>query len=176
MNRIILLTIACLAFAYSFASADVDFGVQVDWNKFQNTRGSDAGVGARLEAGSAVRFIGAFDYYFVDTAILGEDSTPNNDFKLKFYEISADLAYYFPTGPVRPYIGGGVSISKRTFHNVELSNFFDDNKTELGGNVLGGLKFNDGGVVEPFVEARGVFYGGNEKFNNRFVLTGGIVF
>lgn len=174
MKRILLVAILCLVFGYSNAKADVDFGVQVDWNKFSGLNGSDPGIGARLELGESFRFLATFDYYFVDADILGDH--PEGNFDLKFYEVTGDLAYYFPTGPARPYLGAGASISKRTFNNVTLSNFFDDNKSNVGFNVLGGVKFNDGGTVEPFVEARGVFYGGNESFHNRFVLTGGIVF
>jgi len=158
------------------ASADVDIGFNVDWNRFQDVGVGDWGVGGRIDAGGAVRFIGSFDYYFVDVDIFdNDDIDPNDNFDLRFYEIGANLAYVFPTQSVRPYLGGGLSISKRTFNNVTLSNFFDDNKTELGGNVFGGLKFGNG-PVKPFLEVRGVFYGGDESFNDRFVLAGGILF
>lgn len=156
------------------AIADVDFGPQIDWNKFKEARNGDFGVGARLEVGGSFRLITSFDYYFVDVDILGPDVTPQNDFNLRFYELNGDLAYYFPTR-VQPYLGAGLSLSKRTFDNVDLGNFFDDNKSELGVNVLGGVKFGTG-PVKPFLELRGVFYGGGESFDNRIVLTGGIVF
>jgi len=34
----------------------------------------------------------------------------------------------------------------------------------------------EGVIVTPFIEARGVFYGDDDTFSNRFVLTGGILF
>ena len=157
-------------------SADADIGINVDWNRFQNVGVDDWGIGGRIDAGGAVRFIGSFDYYFVDVDIFGNDDiNPNDNFDLKFYEFGGNLAYAFPSHPVRPYFGAGLSISKRTFNNVTLSNFFDDNKTELGVNVFGGAKFGSG-PVKPFFEVRGVFYSGDETFDDRIVLAGGILF
>jgi outer membrane protein with beta-barrel domain len=165
---------AAMLLVPGICSAGAQFGPEVDWNKFNND-GNDWGIGARIDAGGAVRFIGSFDYYFVNTDILGPHGVfENANTDLKFYEIGANLAFQPPSEAVHPYFGGGISFSKRTFNNVELANFFDDNKSELGFNVLGGLKF--GHAVQPFVEFRGTFYHGNETFDNRFVFTGGLLF
>lgn len=144
------------------------FGVQVDYNNFvgdenifENLDGGDFGIGARVEAGSTLGIILSFDYYFVGSDI-GDT---------KFYEGNANLAFWFPTGSVRPYIGGGVGFARTTF---KLEDLFDESATKTGINILGGIKF--GGPVNPFIEARYVIYTGDETFPNRFVLTGGIVF
>lgn len=173
----LLVPVVLVLLLYSNAYAGAGFGPELDWNHFQNGGSGDWGIGARLDAGGVVRFIGSFDYYFVNADILGDNSvfTGTGDTNLRFYEINTNLAVLFPTESIHPYVGGGLSISKRTFDNVTLSNFFDDNKTELGLNLLGGLKFGDS-AIQPFVEARGVFYHGDETFNNRFVVTGGILF
>ncbi|PWT88126.1 MAG: hypothetical protein C5B54_11100, partial [Acidobacteria bacterium] len=134
-----LTTCLILVVSANSSSAGVQFGPEGDWNKFSNVASGDWGIGARLDAGGDFRFIGSFDYYFVNTDILGPNNiftgTPNTN--LKFYEINLNAAYRFPTEGVQPYLGGGISISKRTFNNVTLGNFFDDNKTQIGGNVFG---------------------------------------
>jgi opacity protein-like surface antigen len=147
-----------------FLSANVyagGFGLNVDYNKFEDIDDHDWGLGARGVFGGSLALIASFDYYFVDNNIGDE----------KFYELNANLAYTFPTEAVRPYIGAGAGIARETFN----TDFFDDSQTELGFNVLGGLKFGSG-RVNPFAEVRYVIYSGDETFPNRFVITGGILF
>lgn len=165
MKRIFLVVLFTAFCVPAFAGG---FGLQVDYNNFvgdesifENLDGGDFGIGARVEAGSTLGIILSFDYYFVG-ADIGDT---------KFYEGNANLAFWFPTGSVRPYIGGGVGFARTTF---KLSNLFDESATKTGINILGGIKFS--GPVNPFIEARYVIYTGDNTFPNRFVLTGGIVF
>jgi hypothetical protein len=165
MKRVFLVFVFSLLCVPVFAGG---FGLQVDYNNFvgtedifENLDGGDFGIGARVEAGSSLGIILSFDYYFVNSD-LGDT---------KFYEGNANLAYWFPTGGVRPYIGGGVGIARTTF---SLSDILDDSQSEVGINLLGGIKFT--GPVNPFFELRYVIYTGDETFSNRLVITGGIVF
>ena len=165
MKRILLVL---LFTAFCFPAFAGGFGLQVDYNNFvgdenifENLDGGDFGIGARVEAGSTIGIILSFDYYFVG-ADIGDT---------KFYEGNANLAFWFPTESVRPYIGGGVGFGRTTF---KLEDLFDESATKTGINILGGIKFS--GPVNPFIEARYVIYTGDETFPNRFVLTGGIVF
>lgn len=165
MKRIFLVLLFTAFCVPAFAGG---FGLQVDYNNFvgdesifENLDGGDFGIGARVEAGSTLGIILSFDYYFVG-ADIGDT---------KFYEGNANLAFWFPTGGVRPYIGGGVGFARTTF---KLEDLFDESATKTGINILGGIKFS--GPVNPFIEARYVIYTGDETFPNRFVITGGIVF
>jgi hypothetical protein len=81
------------------------------------------------------------------------------------------LIYNFPNGGVRPYFGGGLVIARVSLD----TDFFSDSNNETGWNILGGLKFGAGGI-NPFAEIRYVIYTGDETFNNRLVLSGGILF
>jgi opacity protein-like surface antigen len=147
-----------------FVSADLyagGFGLNVDYNKFNNADNGDWGIGARGEFGGSLALIASFDYYFVNDDI-GDT---------KFYELNANLAYTVPSGGVRPYFGAGAGIARVSFDD----NFFNDSDTELGFNLLGGLKFGYGGV-NPFAEFRYVIYSGDETFENRWVISGGILF
>lgn len=159
-----------LLFAFSALSYAGGFGFNVDYNKFQSSNDvgdfdflddGDFGLGVRGEFGGNFALVLSFDYYFPDDD-LGE---------LDFYEINGNLIYNFPTESVRPYLGGGAGISRVSFD----SDFFDDDATELGFNILGGLKFGSGGI-NPFAEVRYVIYPDDETFNNRLVISGGILF
>jgi hypothetical protein len=159
-----------LVLAFSTFSFAGGFGLNIDYNKFQSSNDvgdfdfldeGDFGLGARGEFGGNLALVLSFDYYF-----------PEDDLgDLTFYELNGNLIYNFPTGSVRPYIGGGAGISRVSFD----SDFFDDDATELGFNVLGGLKFGAGGI-NPFAEIRYVIYPDDETFNNRLVISGGILF
>jgi hypothetical protein len=165
MKRVFLPILFSLLCVPVFAGG---FGLQADYNNFvgshdvfQNLDGGNFGIGARVEAGSSLGVILSFDYYFV-----------NQDFgDSKFYEGCGNLAYWFPTGGVRPYIGGGASLSRQT---LKISDLLDTSKNEVGINILGGIKFV--GPLSPFIEMRYVIYSGDESFPNRLVFTGGIVF
>jgi opacity protein-like surface antigen len=145
------------------------FGLQVDYNhfitdsdEFHVFEGGDFGIGARGEFGTSnLALVLSFDYYFVAQEI--ED--------LKFYELNANLQFTFPTEGFKPYVGGGVGLARASLG----INFFDDSESETGWNILGGLKFGGAGI-NPFIEVRYTIYGDTEAFDNRFILTGGILF
>jgi hypothetical protein len=168
MRRYLLFAFVCLL--GSSAAYAGNFGLQVDYNHFNAPEdsvfdfqnGGDFGLGARGYFGTSnLGLILSFDYYFV-----GQDIHD-----LKFYEFNGNLVLTFPTEGIRPYVGGGLGIARATFD----TNFFADSETQTGKNILGGIKFGTGSI-NPFVEARYTWYGGDESFNNRFILTGGILF
>jgi opacity protein-like surface antigen len=173
--KLFLVAVAVCLLSPGISSAgDVDFGFQVDWNKFDGADEGDWGLGARLEAGGVVRFITSFDYYFVNA--FGDEDIDNEDFDLKFWEVNANLGFNIPAGGVTPFLGGGVSIGRQSFDFGGVDNVLDDSQTELGYNLFGGVRFGDDAPVEPFIEARAVFYTGDETFNDRFVFSGGLLF
>jgi opacity protein-like surface antigen len=146
------------------------FGFNVDYNKFQTSDTADFfdlegdgdfGLGVRSEFGGNLALVLSFDYYFPESDIGSVD----------FYEFNGNLIYNFPTEGVRPYIGGGLGIARVSLD----ADFFSDSSTETGWNILGGLKFGSGGI-NPFAEIRYVIYTGDESFNNRLVISGGILF
>jgi len=164
-----LLIFTALTFLFSLSAHAGGFGLQVDYNNFIGGNeelhvfsGGDFGIGARAEFGTShLALVLSGDWYFVNEEI--ED--------LKFYELNANLQFTFPTEGFRPYIGGGVGLARASLG----LNFFDDSETETGYNLLGGIKFGGPGI-NPFIEVRYVIYGDTEAFDNRFVLTGGIIF
>ena len=165
-----LLIFTALTFLFSLSAHAGGFGLQVDYNHFltDNTNnfqvfsGGDFGIGARAEFGTShLALVLSGDYYFINGEIKD----------LKFYELNANLQFTFPTEGFKPYIGGGVGLARASLG----LNFFDESESETGWNLLGGLKF--GGVgINPFIEVRYVIYGSTQAFDNRFVLTGGIIF
>src|SRR5262245_31723723 len=123
MIRRILFAAAIISLlVVSNAMAGVDFGVNGDWSKSEGRDESDWGVGARLDFGGAVRGIVAFDYFFVDAEDIfdPEDEFTDDDLDLEFWELSANVAYQFPTEGVYPYIGGGVGFARRRFDLLDV--------------------------------------------------------
>ena len=190
-KRILVMIALFTLFSAAKAVADVDAGVNIDWNHPTNANREDVGVGARVDFGGQIRGQIAFDYIFQNADdIFGPGEVTSSDFNLRFWELNGNLLYEFPTAPVHPYFGAGVGFARRTFENT-VSDVFNNNRTEFGINALGGAKFGHG-PVEPFIEARYVWYpnkrneifgvpdpldiGSRLRFHNRFVLSGGIVF
>ena len=174
MKRTILLIVAVVAFmGVGKAQADAKFGVNVDWNKFKNSSRGDWGLGARVAfGGGGVDFTTGFDYFFVDAGSFFKDTSNKSGLDLKFWELMENVTYTVPTEAVRPYFGGGIDYSRRSFNDA-FSGFFDNTKNRVGFNVLGGLKFGTG--TQGFIEARGTFYSGT-AFNDRFIISGGVLF
>lgn len=186
MTRIwIILAAMLLLVAASETVAETNFGLNLDWNKFDGSDESDWGVGARVDFGGSFRGQLSFDYYFTNAGDLFDEGDFNeDDLNLDFWEFNGNLLYAFPAGSVRPYVGGGIGIARRS---LDVANVFSDDRTELGFNLLGGLRFGGGGA-EPFIELRGTFYGeGDEdilggdfgeaiQFPDRIVISGGILF
>lgn len=134
----------------------VSIGAQVSF-----AEDADLGVGARVEVGlpqlsPRIFAIGSFDWFFPD----GFD----------YFEINANLGYSVPvtSTSISPYVGGGLN-----FARVSVDVFGDSHSdTDLGLNVLGGMKFKPAAArFTPFVEARFELSGGEQ-----FVISGGILF
>ena len=175
MRFTVLLALALFVVAGATPLSAGGFGIQFSYNNFADGDPSgdgfsidgdqtDFGIGARIVFGGNIHFIGSFDYYFI-----GEDVL--DVFNTKFYEYNGNLAYAFPTLVIRPYVGGGLGLARISFDGDQL----DDSASELGVNVLGGVRFEIP-IFSPFFELRYTFYSGDETLNNRFIVTGGILF
>jgi len=121
----------------------------------------NAGLGLRLEdqlappATEDLRVVATFDYYF-----------PNSP--LQYWELNGDLAWGFRLAPARLslYVGGGVNIARSGLRGVP-----DAAQTDLGANLLAGLRFLTTTRATPYVELRPELGGGN-----RLVLSAGVMF
>jgi opacity protein-like surface antigen len=112
------------------------------------TDGSTFGVGLRGEYSLATmvpsltdfRFVGSFDYYFPDVG--------------SSFELNAGVATSFtmPNAPVTPYAGAGLSI----FHSsADLGPPVGTvSSTDVGLNILGGVRFRPMGSALPYAEVR----------------------
>jgi hypothetical protein len=120
------------------------------------------GIGIRYEndvnkvissAPARLHFIFAFDYFFPEAPV---DT---------YYEGNVNLTYQF--GDMRraigPYFGGGLN-----YAHAEGGGISD---SEVGLNILGGIRFRSASKMVPFLEVRYELGGGEQ-----FVLTGGILF
>lgn len=121
---------------------------------------TDVGIGGRVVAGmpeySGLEFIGSFDVFFPD----GYD----------YWEINGNLVHNFEVpeaSSFRPYAGGGLNIAH---YDRDDDRPGDGDDTDVGLNLLGGMKFPMEGVA-PFVELRLTVEGGDQ-----FVVTGGFLF
>jgi hypothetical protein len=120
---------------------------------------TDAGAGIRLESrfSSAPdwRFAGSFDLFFPDGP-------------LEYWEINTNIlrSFRIAGSDIAPYVGGGMNLVRSSVDGVANS---DD--TDLGLNLMGGLRFNTGTRLAPFFELR-VELGGGEQA----VLTAGLLF
>ncbi len=121
----------------------------------------NAGVGLRLEQGlmppraQDLRLMAAFDYYF-----------PNSP--LSYWELNGDLAWGFRFAGSRAgmYLGGGINVARSGIRGVP-----NTSETNIGANLLAGLRFPTGGRATPYVELRPELGGGN-----RLVLSTGVMF
>lgn len=155
--RVVLGSAAALAISAGNVEAQ-RFGVQGNWGD-----DADFGIGARVELGLPNLFtttgplantflIGSFDYFF-----------PDND-AIDYWELNANLAIPLVASGIDPYVGAGLNVA----HVSIDSDLVDDaSDTEIGLNLLGGLRIPMGGVA-TFVEGRFELGGGEQ-----FVLTFG---
>lgn len=138
------------------------FGVQGDFE----TDGSNFGVGGRVEYGLATmvpsltnfRVAGSFDYFFVGSGVT-------------LWELNANALTDIPmsSSPLNLYIGAGLNYAHAS---VDLGGAFGTvSNSDVGLNVLGGLRFKNMGSMTPFVEARFELGGGEN-----FIITGGLLF
>lgn len=136
-------------------------GAQLSWGD-----DTDLGLGARVEVGlpnvftttgalARTYFIGSFDYFFVDCN------------ECTYWELNGNLAVPIAAAGVDPYVGAGLNIAHIS---LDLGILDDQSDTELGVNLLGGVRFPIG-TVSSFGEAR-LELGGGEQF----VLTFGVLF
>lgn len=155
-----LSVLALCTFAAGNAQAQ-RFGGQVSWGS-----DSDIGVGARAEFDltntlsqqgplSNAFIITQLDVYFPDCG--GADCT--------WMEFNPSLAVPVPAGTLNAYLGAGLNIARIS---VDLGTFGNQSNTEIGINLLGGLKFPLGGL-SAFSEAR-LSLGGGEQFAVSFGL------
>jgi hypothetical protein len=121
----------------------------------------NAGLGLRLElplspaVARDLRVVAAFDYFFPDS--------PAN-----YWELNTDLAWGFRlTGTrVSLYAGAGLNIAHTSYSGIPRAA-----GTEVGVNLLGGVRFGTATRLTPFVELRPELGGGD-----RLVLTAGLIF
>lgn len=164
--RNLLVAVALVVVGASTVQAQ-RFGAQLSWGE-----DSDIGVGVRGEwdfagklttqgAFSRAFIIGQFDYYFIDCPS-GASCT--------FFEINPSLAIPFQTSTgIKPYAGAGLRISRMS----QSAGAFSASDTDMGLNLLGGLKFDLGGM-DAFSEARLGIGGDFEQLALSFgVLFGG---
>lgn len=152
------------------AEAQVSFGPQVAWGD-----DTDLGVGARAEFGLADAFgitegpfaelygMGTATYFFMDCGGgFGSDGVD-----CSYIEFNANGAVPFELeGSATPYAGAGLHLGR-----VSVSGGgFSSSDTEIGLNLLGGVKFPLGGL-QGFGEAK-LGLGGADQF----VLAGGVLF
>jgi opacity protein-like surface antigen len=155
--RIGLVALSALVLGAGSAHAQ-RFGAQVNW-----AEDADLGLGARAELplglGSegvlaSTYLIGSFDYFF-----------PSND-NLNYFEFNANVAVPVdPASALKPYVGTGLNMARWSVDSPGG----DNSNTDLGLNLLGGIKFALGNLAS-FAEAR-LELGGGEQF----VLTFGVI-
>jgi hypothetical protein len=158
MKRLVLLACCAMLLAVpATTQAQVAFGPQLSWGS-----DSDFGVGARAvialpELLENFEAIISGDYFFIDCP---------SEVDCSFIEFNINGAIPLDVSPtLNPYVGAGLNIARAS---VEFEGF-DHSDTEVGINLLGGLKFPTTSFT-PFIEAR-LSIGGAEQF----VLTGGIL-
>jgi hypothetical protein len=160
-------TIAAAAAAVVICSADAEaqaFGVQGVWGD-----DTDFGIGVRAEWNltnvftnqgpfSRTFLITEFNYYFPDC----------DPIDCNFWEINGNIAVPITAQTIDPYVGLGLNIAHAS---VEAGDFEGDD-TEVGLNLLGGLRFNLG-TLGAYTEGR-IVLSGAEQFSLTFgLLVGG---
>lgn len=151
------LFVACSAMLLAVPSAvqaQVQFGPQVAW-----ADDADFGVGARIALGlpqvrPGVELHVSGDYFFIDCP---------SGIDCSWIELNGNLHLPVPIAPdLNTYVGGGLNIAR---FKVGVDGFGSSSNTEVGLNVLGGIKFPMASLT-PFVEAS-FTVGGGEQFGIR---------
>jgi len=138
------------------AQGPVRLGGQVSFAQDAN-----AGLGLRLDAPLVpfwtrdLRLDVGFDYFFPDSPV-------------NYWELNGDLAWGLPLRGSRlaVYLGGGLNLAHSGVSGIPGSGVSD-----LGVNLLFGLRIPTGTGLTPYVELRPELGGGD-----RLVLTTGILF
>lgn len=130
--------------------------------------------GDKADLGVGVRFMFGTQGWHPDSEIqvgldlFFPDEPPGTD--LGYFEVNANLVRSFRLGgnsTLLPYAGAGFNIARLSASSDGVS-FSERSDTELGVNILGGLRFNLA-RYDPFVEVRFELGGGEQG-----VLTGGL--
>lgn len=129
---------------------------------------TDIGVGARVSGDlggyPGWEIMGSFDLYF-----------PDGD--VDFWEINGNVIYNIDvrSTTVFPYAGGGLNIAHFSVDGDPGPGpgpgFEGGSDTEIGINVLGGVKFATDGPLTPYAELRGTVEG-----SDQLVVTAGVLF
>ncbi len=122
---------------------------------------ANAGLGLRFEQPltpfwtPALRLDVTFDYYFPDQPV-------------NYWELNGDLAWAFPVAGSRlaVYVGGGLNLAR-----TGISGEPGSGVTNLGLNLLAGVRIPTMTRLTPYIELRPELGGGN-----RLVLTTGLMF
>ncbi|NIR43320.1 MAG: porin family protein [Gemmatimonadetes bacterium] len=156
MKRLLLGVVPTLLLVPAAAAAQVNLGAHIGWGDE-----ADFAFGARLTANSpwvdpAIEFSGSFDYFFPEKPPSTED--------VEYWEVNLNAVYRIPIDhpSLSPYAGAGVNIARSTIDSAS--------QTDVGANLLAGVKYVAGPVV-PFGELRVELGGGDQ-----FVLAGGLLF
>lgn len=168
MKRTMVLTVALAAAATAPVSGQGGFGPQVSF-----ADDADFGVGIRGEAplsvlvsaepdspASAMFLIGSFDWFFPDDG---------GGVDVRYFEINANVGYPFEGEGFDPYVGAGLNIANSGV-SFDDPAFEDSSDTDIGLNLLGGLKFPFGDM-SAVTEIRLELSGGEQ-----FVISAGVLF
>jgi opacity protein-like surface antigen len=151
-----------MAIPASAAERPVRFGVQGSW-----ANDADFGIGARVDVGLADKraglgAVGSFDYFFPS-----DDELELLDVDVTYWEANANLTYTL-SGDLAPYVGAGLNIAHASAGlGIEDFTVADESETDVGLNLLGGVRLSD----RIFAEAR-IELGGGEMF----IVTAGFMF
>jgi hypothetical protein len=151
--RKVLFAVCLAAFALTPRAAQAQIGLGPQASIAED---ADFGLGARatfgLPAKIPLEIIASADYFF-----------PEED--VDYWELNGEVVWLIPvTAPtVDPYAGAGINIAHASIEGGESD-------TEVGLNLLGGLKLHVGPVT-PFGEFRFELDGGEQ-----FVVTFGVLF
>lgn len=164
--RSLVTAVALVVVAASATEAQTRFGAHAIW-----ADDVELGVGARMEMDmsgklskqpplSRAFFIGQFDF-FLD---------PCEPADCTYFEINPGIAVPLNATTLKPYVGAGLNIARMS---VDFGGTIgNQSDTEIGLNLLGGLKLNLSGM-DAFTEAR-IALGGGEQFSLSFgILFGG---
>ncbi len=145
----------CLTSAPLAAQGAPRFGGQLSFAQDVN-----AGLGARLDLplatrGQDMRLLTEFDYFFPDAPF-------------RYWEFNGDLAWGLRLADTRLslYLGGGLNVARSSVRGLPGSG-----TTDLGANLLVGLRIPTASRLTPYIELRPEFGGGN-----RLVLSTGVLF
>lgn len=155
-----------MALAAAPAAAQARFGANLSWGD-----DADLGLGARLSFGVGelagerpIEGLVTFDYFFPD-APSGVDIT--------YWTASGNAIYRFTPrrSGFAPYAGGGLLLVHSSTDVSSPGPGAGGSDTDLGLNLVGGLRFRTAGSIIPFLEARLELADGSQ-----LVLSGGVFF